>query len=207
MSEKHTCWFIDFENVGPSRCKAFFKDFGDNDSVFIVYSEVCSMHAVECHRELKSLSVKANMVFSPLNGANALDFVLVSELSRMSVVEADNDYVIVSDDLGFDSVVAYLRSNDISVRRVDTNGLVVATVDVKTDRQPLSDVQRRVLYDFIVTNGFKLKGGRRYQRLNEICQRYEKSTRKANLVYHSLKPILDDKVELHARKVELGFTW
>lgn len=204
MPNKRTCWFVDLENVGASRLRLYFSKFGSDDTVFVVYSQACMNVIEECKRWLDPLDVGLRFVFSPLRGDNALDFVLVAELSRMTVVEPDNDYVIISGDLGFDSTVAYFRKQGISVRRLSPTNVGMAGL---ANKKPLNKVQRHVLYDFIVTNGLKLSGGRKYQYLNEICQRYVKSSRKANLLYYSLRPILDDKQELFERKLELGFKW
>lgn len=209
MSEKRTCWFIDLENVGSTRLRGHYADFGERDSVYIVCSDVCNRGGYGCAEDLERCFIDVKLVFSPLSGKNALDFVLVAELSRVSLQNPDDDYVILSCDLGFDSVVAYLSEAGVSVKRVcprDASPLDSFT-DPTVGSGPLSDIQRHVLYDFIVTNGLRLRDCEQLQYLHEICQRYTSSSKKAGVVYQSLKPVLKSKKELMKRKLELGFSW
>ena len=205
MSKK--CWFIDLENVGWTRLEVLSRSFVAGDSVAIVYSDVCKDGAEVCKNKLKSRGFVVYLIHSSKSGSNALDFVLVAELSRMSVTHADYEYIVVSDDTGFDSFIAYMQGVKVSIKRVATPNTEEIREVRRADSKPLTEVQRHVLYDFIVTNGLNLRGGERYQHLHDICQRYCMLCDNPGEVYRVLKPILDDPKALLERKMELGFKW
>lgn len=207
---KRKCWFVDMENIGDSRFKLFVSNISIDDIVYIVYSDVVHGCAVESLKPLQESGIEYRLIRSPKCGDNALDFVLVAELSRVSLSNPDDEYIILSLDTGFDSVVEYLRIKGIKINRVGPAYVGLYTrqsLDAERERQPLTDIQRRILYDFVVTRGLEMAKNVQLQHLHDICQRWCVLTPQVSSEYNFFKDLLQNKEELYARKLEVGFKW
>lgn len=107
-------FFIDSENVGDSWLSLLALE---EDELLVFYTTKTPYMNYESLIQLKE-SPKEVTFIKCFEGANALDFQLVSELGfRLSMGEAD-EYVIVTNDTGFDAVVRYWQKRGYSVRRM-----------------------------------------------------------------------------------------
>lgn len=195
-------WFFDLENVGVTKFEQFSKKIKSGDTVYVVYSKACLEGAWECQRLMSLVSVETVLVESPKRGSNALDFVLAAEIARVSMVHTDVQYSIVSGDTGFDSVVEYLRTKGVAINRVEPPSSLTVTTDTL---EPLTEIQRTVLYDYIMTGGECLPKNRQLTRLHDICLKYGKYPDIADEIYKSLKPCIKRATLLRVRRPELGF--
>lgn len=107
-------YFIDSENVGDNwlsllKC--------DEDEILVFYTTKTPYMNYESLIQLKESPKEVNFI-KCFEGANALDFQLVSELGYRLRDNSDNEFIIVTNDTGFDAVVRYWQSRDYSVKRI-----------------------------------------------------------------------------------------
>lgn len=121
MEQINTVYFIDSENINDVWVN-LFDILSDNDKVTVFYTDR-SAH-ISCENVRKLMNVNKNMIswISCYNmSSNALDFQLVTELGSMIAKNAAKEYVIVSNDTGFDSVVKYWGRESVNIRRMKGN--------------------------------------------------------------------------------------
>ncbi len=97
---------------------------------------------------------RVQLIRSPKNGKNALDFVLAYYLGQAAAAEPKAHFHIVSKDQGFDSLVELLKSKKIKAKRHDDWSSLnfhaehppIATLPVPTlAKKPLSEDAEKVL--------------------------------------------------------------
>jgi hypothetical protein len=109
-------YFIDSENVGDNWI--FLLDtVAVSDEIFVFYT------AKSPHMNYKNLitlkeSPKDVTFIECCEGNNALDFQLCTELGYQVHGSADNEYIIVTNDTGYDAVVKYWKERDIAIKRM-----------------------------------------------------------------------------------------
>lgn len=67
--------------------------------------------------KLHGLGPRARYIRLSSGGPNALDFHIACYIGRLSVTEPESDFVIMSGDTGFDSLITHLQSLQVRVRR------------------------------------------------------------------------------------------
>jgi len=117
MSEerKHTVYLVDSENVNDAWI-ALATHMEEDDEIFVFYTEKSPHMSYEKVIELTRVSDRPVRWIKCVEGNNALDFQLVTELGARVSTEPDCDFVIVSNDNGFDAAVKYWVSRNIAVR-------------------------------------------------------------------------------------------
>ena len=135
MSKKY---FIDSENVGDNWI--FLLDtVAEEDEILVFYT------AKSPHMNYKNLitlknSPKDVTFIECCEGNNALDFQLCTELGYQVHDIGDDEFIIVTNDTGYDAVVKYWNERDIALKRIpgkactqkqhSTNKQKVSTSDV-----------------------------------------------------------------------------
>ncbi len=109
-------YFIDSENVGDNWI-SLLSSVTAEDEILVFYT------ANSPHMNYKNLILlkesDARVSFIEcFEGSNALDFQLCTELGYRLPSIGDGDFVIVSNDTGYDAIVKYWKKKDVSVRRM-----------------------------------------------------------------------------------------
>lgn len=86
---------------------------------------------VEVVEAILANSQGVRLIRSPKNGKNALDFILAYHLGQATMVEPNAYFHILSKDSGFDSLIDFLRSKKIEIRRHADWGTLHAATTVK----------------------------------------------------------------------------
>ena len=105
-------FYIDFENVGCAGLIGI-ETLTENDCVRIYYSNNpnVDMHTVEniIHSSAKIHFVKIPDSLKMMNLSNALDIILLTDISRIVATLGSNYAIVVSNDKGYDSVISELN--------------------------------------------------------------------------------------------------
>ena len=109
-------YLVDSENVGDVWVPLLVSAKGEEE-VVVFYTQRSPHMNYENVRMLKETDKEATFI-KCFEGNNALDFQLVSELGYHLCKEPDCDYIIVSNDTGFDAVVKYWTVKGMSVSRL-----------------------------------------------------------------------------------------
>ena len=109
-------YLVDSENVGDIWVP-FLVSSQEDDEVLVFYTTKSPHMNYENVRMLKETEKEADFI-KCFEGSNALDFQLVSELGYRLSQNADREYVIVSNDTGFDAVVRYWSTRKMPVSRL-----------------------------------------------------------------------------------------
>lgn len=109
-------YLVDSENVGDIWVPLLVSAQPE-DQVLVFYTQKSPHMNYENVRMLKETEKEAIFI-KCFEGNNALDFQLVSELGYRLREDADCDYIIVSNDTGFDAVVRYWKAKEMPVGRL-----------------------------------------------------------------------------------------
>ena len=109
-------YLVDSENVGDIWLPLLVSS-KDDDEVLVFYTTKSPHMNYENVRMLKETEKEADFI-KCFEGSNALDFQLVSELGYRLSQNADREYVIVSNDTGFDAAVRYWSTRKMPVSRL-----------------------------------------------------------------------------------------
>lgn len=109
-------YLVDSENVGDVWVPLLVSSQPE-DEVFVFYTLKSPHMGYENVRMLKETEREATFV-KCFEGNNALDFQLVTQLGYMLNENDDCEYVIVSNDTGFDAAVRYWASKKMPVSRL-----------------------------------------------------------------------------------------
>ena len=109
-------YLVDSENVGDIWVPLLVSSQED-DEVLVFYTTKSPHMNYENVRMLKETEKEADFI-KCFEGSNALDFQLVSELGYRLSQNADREYVIVSNDTGFDAAVRYWSTRKTPVSRL-----------------------------------------------------------------------------------------
>ncbi len=109
-------YFIDSENVGDSWIQLLSSMTGE-DKMYVLYTDKSPYISYESL--LQVIAYGSLPAFIKCHeGRNALDFQLVSELGFQMAQNPSEEFVIVSDDNGFDAVVRYWSDKHYRIRRI-----------------------------------------------------------------------------------------
>ena len=110
-------YLIDSENINDVWVE-LLQVLEDGDEILVFYTDK-SAHMgydrIVCLMEQKRGAVHWIKCFE---GQNALDFQLVTELGSCLSQNGSREYIIVSNDTGYDAVVRYWQQKGCSVRRI-----------------------------------------------------------------------------------------
>lgn len=132
-----TKYFIDSENVGDNWV-SLLDTVSAEDEILVFYT------ANSPHMNYKNLIALKNSAQSVTfieccEGSNALDFQLCTELGFRVNDIGDSEFIIVTNDTGYDAVVKYWNKRDIPVRRITGKACAKGhQITTKKDR-PLTD--------------------------------------------------------------------
>ncbi len=107
---------IDSENVGDSWIQLLAAMSGE-DKIYVFYTDKSPYISYESLLQVIAYGSIPRFVKCH-EGRNALDFQLVSELGYMLAQMPSEEFVIVSDDNGFDAVVRYWSEKNFKIRRI-----------------------------------------------------------------------------------------
>lgn len=109
-------YLVDSENVGDIWVPLLVSSQPDEE-VLVFYTQKSPHMNYEHVRMLKETEKEAVFI-KCFEGNNALDFQLVTELGYLLRENAECEYVIVTNDTGFDAVVRYWTAKNMSVSRL-----------------------------------------------------------------------------------------
>lgn len=114
-------YLVDTENVG-SVWVDLIPTLGKQDCLLLFYTVNSSGISYEDLLKLAGQEEKYQMI-QCFTGRNGLDFQLVSYLGYLIKSNAKAEFIIVSNDIGYDAVVRFWNAKDISVSRVKASVL------------------------------------------------------------------------------------
>ncbi|SCX02308.1 hypothetical protein SAMN02910339_00378 [Lachnospiraceae bacterium YSD2013] len=126
-------YFIDSENVGDNWIALLGK--ASADDTILVYYTMKSPHMNYRNLILLKQSDKEVTFIECNYGNNALDFQLCTDLGYRVHDIGDGEFIIVSNDTGYDAVVRFWRKRGVSVKRIKGN----ACSSVDTYEEPLDE--------------------------------------------------------------------
>ncbi len=101
---------IDYENVQPAAMSALEQECF---KVIIFVGASQAKVSFEVASALQRMGTKASYVKISGNGSNALDFHIAFYIGQLAMTEPDAYFHIISKDIGFDPLVAHLKSKKI----------------------------------------------------------------------------------------------
>lgn len=117
-------YFIDSENVNDVWVEGIVQSLGQKDHIYIFYSENSTHMKSDSVRRLMELGADRVTWIRCYIGTNALDFQLVTVLGAVaSNGRSEDEFVIVSNDAGFDAVVSFWQDQgrEVSRLKMDTS--------------------------------------------------------------------------------------
>lgn len=117
QSKLPTVYLVDSENVNDVWIR-LVPEMDEQDEILVFYTEKSPHMSYEKVIELTQLSDRPIRWIKCVEGSNALDFQLVTELGARVATQPGHVFVIVSNDNGFDAVVKYWTQREIPVRRM-----------------------------------------------------------------------------------------
>lgn len=112
-----TVYLVDSENVNDVWIR-LVTNMEAQDEILVFYTEKSPHMSYEKVIELTQLSDRPIQWIKCVEGSNALDFQLVTELGARVATEPGHAFVIVSNDNGFDAAVKYWTQREKDVRRM-----------------------------------------------------------------------------------------
>ena len=112
-----TVYLVDSENVNDVWIR-LVTNMEAQDEILVFYTEKSPHMSYEKVIELTRLSDRPIQWIKCVEGSNALDFQLVTELGARVATEPGYHFVIVSNDNGFDAAVKYWTQREKHVRRM-----------------------------------------------------------------------------------------
>ena len=106
--------FIDYENVCESD---LFRVTGKSVRVFMILGTRHKKLPTSLFLFAQDHPEQVRIIQTPVDGRNALDFVLTLELGRMITADPEGYFHIVSKDTDFDSVVRHLKAEKKRIAR------------------------------------------------------------------------------------------
>ena len=107
-------YMIDYENVKTGGLNGISR-LTDADRVIIFYSENANRLTFDLHQRLMASTAQIEYREVSVGGHNALDFQLVTYLGFLIAQEPNGQYLIISNDRGFEYVVNFWRRDGLSI--------------------------------------------------------------------------------------------
>ncbi len=179
-------YLIDFENVS----NIVFEELElieKVDKIIIFYSEKASKISISSHITLENSKIPKEYVAIKTGGKNALDFQLSTYLGYLIAKDQSVEYVIISNDTGFDYVCAFWKNHKVKVLR-SPSFLIRAKEKIHTDiKNVLSPLGVDIQKVLSIVDKYKTKQG-----INNALVK-EFGSEKTGVVYKSIKSFLNHK--------------
>ena len=179
-------YLVDYENIGIEGIKAL-KDIKGKDVIIIFYSENSSQSLPLdiFNEQTNCYAIKVN-----IGTKNALDFQLSSYLGYLIAASLDLDeYIIVSNDTGYDCLCDYWKAHSIKVKRLPvTHEQASCTVTIN---ELVNAIGKYNSYSDCM-----LKIINKHNNAHDICndiQRLLRDSKKTGEIYKKIKPLLTEK--------------
>ena len=137
-------YLIDSENINDVWVE-LLQALEDKDEILVFYTDKSAHMGYD--RIIRLLEQKRGSVrwIKCFEGQNALDFQLVTELGCLLSQDGKREYVIVSNDTGYDAVVRYWKQRDCQVRRLKgAEGEKIGKAAEKAERQEKKEKAEKV---------------------------------------------------------------
>ena len=105
---------IDFENVQPKNLELLTKH---PFKIYVFVGANQSKVPFDLASTMQAFGQDATYIKIAGNGQNALDFHIAFHIGRLSIMDPDGYFHIISRDTGFDPLIKHLRANRIRVQR------------------------------------------------------------------------------------------
>ncbi len=177
---KNNYILVDFENVQNIDLNSI-KDKSFYIKIFIGANQT----KIPVELVLKSQELGGQVEWMQINGSgkNALDFHITFILGRLTQNDPDAFFHIISKDTGFDSLIAYLKSQKIFCKRSDDISLITKSQGLVWDKtMSLEDTYKTII------NKLSLIDKNCRPKAEEILKNYIK----AQLGLKQLAPIVND---------------
>ncbi len=125
-------FLCDMENV-QNRWAGISDMLCPGDRVTVFVSEPASKFDLMPFAQLGHKDVSFRFCRCGNGRPNAMDFQIMCELGRLSVLEPDSEFILVTADKCFESVIKYMSDRNASVRRVDPEDPVDTAPDEPVD--------------------------------------------------------------------------
>ena len=184
-------YFIDYENVHTDGLNGVAK-LNEDDLVCIFYSEKANTLSFGLHRRLIESKSEIEYLKVSTGTLNSLDFQLASFLGYKIKNDEKQEYVIVSKDKGFDSVVEFWKKRKIDICRVE---------NIKTDVQNSKNELIQEILTLIgkenekySVNIYKALSERKSKEgVHNYLMKELHDNKKVTELYKKIKPLLKDK--------------
>ena len=107
-------YMVDYENVKTGGLNGISR-LTENDRVIIFYSENANRLTFDLHQRLMASPAKIEYREVTVGGHNALDFQLVSYLGFLIAGDPTGQYLIISNDRGFEYVVNFWKKENLQI--------------------------------------------------------------------------------------------
>ena len=142
-------YYIDFENVNCGGLKGV-ENLKGSDIVFIYYSNDPSLNM---DTVIKIVQTKAKIEFQKLsdeiknmNLKNALDIVILNDISRIINNQCNEWFIIVSNDSGYDTIINRYAANGKKIKRVaSVSKAPQAAAQTKKNNSAVSTVNEQAI--------------------------------------------------------------
>lgn len=112
-----TCWYIDIENV-RSRFVWLVDEMAQHDHLFLFYTNKEERLPIVCWQSVYRAIVHPHFICVEPTGPNAVDFAIMVEMGRQSLLHPGCEHRCVTDDKGFEGGLAHLQSYGVKCSRV-----------------------------------------------------------------------------------------
>lgn len=177
-------YYVDFENVGTSGLTGI-EQLTENDCVTIYYSNNPNVN-METVINIKKFAAKIQFLklsdsLKKMNFSNALDILILTDVSKILPLSDDNFCIIISKDKGYDNIIGefnkengsekIFRESDISdaVKKYKSNNKVKNSTSVNVPHKTLK-VQKTPIDEIALENLFKKELLKYKQKKNKIIQ-------------------------------------
>lgn len=123
---------IDFENVVPENLDLLDQEWV---RVLLFVGKNQTKLPLAVVKDIQKLGSRAEYVEMTGTGHNALDFHIAFYIGRKSVTDKDAYFHVVSNDTGFDPLIAHMKQAHIFADRVSNIGEIAALAQVKATSQ------------------------------------------------------------------------
>ena len=110
-------YFIDYENVHEAAFKGA-SGLSKKDTVYLFYSNMAPSISLDILNVFSQKNLTLKFFKVHRSGKNYLDFQLTSLLGAMVATKDESEYVIISKDSGYDSVVDFWNEQDLFDRKI-----------------------------------------------------------------------------------------
>lgn len=137
-------YMVDTENVSSS-WRMMLADMTRNDVLYLFYTEHSPGIGYADFREILESGIQPEMI-SCYPGKNGLDFQLVSYLGYLLKSAGKTEYFIISNDMGYDSVIRFWTEQGYKVSRITVYDLIQrkkARIAFKKEEEQKAEMEKK----------------------------------------------------------------